>query len=1126
MKRVILFTLLISIVHLGYSQNMEELTEEVKIVCYSSNHNEGTKILHRDHDHKRLSVGSLSKFSTSNNTGATFEVTYNGFTEEAQIAFQAAVDIWASILDSDVVIRVEANWRTLDQGVLGSAIWGTAYRGFDGALENDTWYPVALAEKMAGRELNSPDDADLVANFNRDANWYLGTDGNTSATETDLVSVVLHELGHGLGFVDSYNINDNNQGTVGIQGFPFTFDRRVEDENGVVLTTLASTPDVLRQELTSNSVFFNSESAVANNGSKPPLYAPSTWSGGSSIAHLDEGTFPAGDPNSLMTPQIGRNEVIHDPGQITLDMFSDMGWEYTYIENVDRPNSDIFDADVFPVSATVRSDLDFDEQSVTLFYSTDGFQADNNEVQMALTIPQGPDNLATFSADIPSTKTEDQVYAYYITVNDTKGRTFSRPSLSASDIFLTFSTSQDTEAPEILHRAPNFIKSNGVSFEINANISDYLPVNAEIEYSINSGASQTAELVLTDRNTGLYSGTFSPSSLGLVDGDIFSYRIIATDISQNTNSSVFPTTGLIDVNVTEQPDAVSRYFTDFDDLAAATEDFQPSADFSIIEEEGFTSGALHSMHPYANGTGANNESNYTIELKFPITIDAAFPVMSFDEIALIEAGQAGSVFGDNNFFDYVIVEGSKDAGNSWQPLVDGYDNRSDADWAEVYNENINATGDSESVGDASLYRNREINMLENGNFAAGDEILIRFRLFADEAAFGWGWVIDNLKIQIDDEGPSIIHRHLDYASSLDDIIISARVNDNVAVDSVGLLIRVNGQEQDPIELTAQEGENYSINLDISSLQTGDLIEYRIGASDVNSPDANSSVIPNDTDFIQVPIISFGSAVNVYENDFNTASDDFVGNFYSIDTPSDFSDGAIHSAHPYPIGFGILGTGTFTYTLKTPIRVDEERALVIYDEVVLVDPVLDYTALEASKDGGVTWFEIERYGTNTEPDVWLPAYQNGDDGSSSLYREHRIEMTQSPQISDGDEVLLRFRIERRGSGDGWGWAIDNLRIQTEIITSIPGEIQKENTVSVYPNPIKDNRLTIVVEGSNSNMIDYSIFSINGELSQSGNGLELNRSNEVSIDLSNLKPGLFLLNVFNGEISKVIKVLKTE
>ena len=38
-------------------------------------------------------------------------------------------------------------------------------------------------------------------------------------------------------------------------------------------------------------------------------------------------------------------------------------------------------------------------------------------------------------------------------------------------------------------------------------------------------------------------------------------------------------------------------------------------------------------------------------------------------------------------------------------------------------------------------------MLENENFQAGEEVFIRFRLFSDPEISGWGWAIDNLRIQ-------------------------------------------------------------------------------------------------------------------------------------------------------------------------------------------------------------------------------------------------------------------------------------------------------------------------------------------------------------------------------------------
>ena len=46
-----------------------------------------------------------------------------------------------------------------------------------------------------------------------------------------------------------------------------------------------------------------------------------------------------------------------------------------------------------------------------------------------------------------------------------------------------------------------------------------------------------------------------------------------------------------------------------------------------------------------------------------------------------------------------------------------------------------------------MFKTHEIDILNV--FSPGDEILIRFRLFADSEDNGWGWVIDNLNIQSD-----------------------------------------------------------------------------------------------------------------------------------------------------------------------------------------------------------------------------------------------------------------------------------------------------------------------------------------------------------------------------------------
>ncbi len=106
---------------------------------------------------------------------------------------------------------------------------------------------------------------------------------------------------------------------------------------------------------------------------------------------------------------------------------------------------------------------------------------------------------------------------------------------------------------------------------------------------------------------------------------------------------------------------------------------------------------------------------------------------------------------NDGFYDYVIVEGSKDGGITWLPLADGYDSNDQSAWATAYNRSLvdgqPGEKNSSTVGTPSLYKTREIYMLDNGNFKANDVILIRFRLFSDQLAIGWGWGIDNLQIQ-------------------------------------------------------------------------------------------------------------------------------------------------------------------------------------------------------------------------------------------------------------------------------------------------------------------------------------------------------------------------------------------
>ncbi|RMG18265.1 MAG: hypothetical protein D6730_23045, partial [Bacteroidetes bacterium] len=265
---------------------------------------------------------------------ANIQVIYNGFTPEAQAAFQHAVDIWESLITSPVTIVVNATFQPLAPGVLGSAGPGFIARDFPGAVPG-TWYGAALAEKLAGVDI-LPGVPDIDANFSSTFAWYFGRDGQAPPGTYDFVTVVLHELGHGLGFFGSANAIPSP--VLGIYGFstpafPTIYDRFTEDGGGTTTTSIAP-PGVVSPALgahfQSDNLFVDGPNANAGNGgSRPKIYAPFPFRGGSSYSHWDEATFPPGNPQSLMTPFLSFQEANHNPGPATLGMFEDHGWMRT-----------------------------------------------------------------------------------------------------------------------------------------------------------------------------------------------------------------------------------------------------------------------------------------------------------------------------------------------------------------------------------------------------------------------------------------------------------------------------------------------------------------------------------------------------------------------------------------------------------------------------------------------------------------------------------------------------------------------------------------------------------------------------------------------------------------------------
>src|SRR5215203_975637 len=143
--------------------------------------------------------------------------------QQRLIAFEHAANIWSARLDSNVPIRIRAQFTPLGTNVLGSAGPAGIVRDFPNAPLPGTWYHVALANSLAGVDLLPAND-DINANFSTLFNFYLGLDANHGAQQ-DLVAVLLHEFAHGLGFSQTANLNTGALNS----GFPDAYNSKLLD---------------------------------------------------------------------------------------------------------------------------------------------------------------------------------------------------------------------------------------------------------------------------------------------------------------------------------------------------------------------------------------------------------------------------------------------------------------------------------------------------------------------------------------------------------------------------------------------------------------------------------------------------------------------------------------------------------------------------------------------------------------------------------------------------------------------------------------------------------------------------------------------------------------------------------
>jgi hypothetical protein len=250
--------------------------------------------------------------------------------------FQAAANLWGGSLYSAVPIHVSTQFTPLtcasNSATLASTGTTTVHRNFPNAPLADTWYPQSLANALAGTDLDTS-MADIQTKFNSNLGasnclsgitWYLGLDAHPGGGQLDMMTTVLHELAHGLGFQSFENVASGAE----LSGVADVFLRSTRQQ-GANPSDLTAMTDA--QRLTANTsdpnLFWSGAQVQAGASALTAglvaghvrLYAPATVEVGSSVSHFSTDLTP----NEIMEPAYtGPNRNL----TLTLDLLRDIGW--------------------------------------------------------------------------------------------------------------------------------------------------------------------------------------------------------------------------------------------------------------------------------------------------------------------------------------------------------------------------------------------------------------------------------------------------------------------------------------------------------------------------------------------------------------------------------------------------------------------------------------------------------------------------------------------------------------------------------------------------------------------------------------------------------------------------------
>ncbi len=216
-------------------------------------------------------------------------------------------------------------------------------------------------------------------------------------------------------------------------------------------------------------------------------------------------------------------------------------------------------------------------------------------------------------------------------------------------------------------------------------------------------------------------------------------------------------------------------------------------------------------------------------------------------------------------------------------------------------------------------------------------------------------------------------------------------------------------------------------------------------------------------------------------DFDDGYNPFTGDFL-VSVDSGFSSPTLHTNHPYQ------NNQEHIALLNNPILISDSLQLSYYD-IAIVEPgdpgyfypypqMWDYVTVEGSTTGDKWDILIVPYDAR-EDEQWLTTFKNQQIPDTEYFMYHDTLL--SAQYKPGQKIYLRFRLHADAATNGWGWAIDNVKISNINVTDLSFEkplVSKFQLLGNYPNPF-NNSTTIQFTLAKPQTVDLIIYNALGQ-----------------------------------------------